>query len=107
MDKDNITSLDASPHNQGAVTGRSGDEETGSLLERPSLGDGEERDLCDAELVGEGTLAGTEDTGSDGEARGVLCVLWGGEDDACEFGTSDPGEGYLFVLVSSLILSTM
>lgn len=93
MHENDITGLDTGADDEGAVAGRGGDEQARRLLEGPALGYGEEGELGDAELGGEGALAGAEDAGSDGELGLLLAVARGGEDCACELGARYEGEG--------------
>ena len=100
--EDRVALLDARADDQCAVAGRGGDEQARGLLEGPAVGDGQQGDLRGAEARGKGALAGAKDAGADGVLGEFAGRLGRGDDDACELGAGDPGEGFYFLLAKFL-----
>lgn len=91
VDENIITLLDLSANNQCAVTRGSSDEESSSVLERPSFGHGKQRILNGGELGGECSLGGTKDSSTNG-VTGVGRFLGCRDNYTSEFGASNPRE---------------
>lgn len=102
VDKDPVPPLDVGAVDESAVGRGRRDEEARSVLEAPSVRDGEERGLRGEDVRGVGALGRAEDAVTGLEARvgdrGRCC-----QDCAGEFHPRDPGQGRL-VLVLALDL---
>lgn len=92
VDENIITLLNLSANNQCAVTRGSGDEESSSVLERPSLRYWEQRIFNGGELGGESSLGSTKNASTDG-VTGVRGLLGRRDDYTSELSASDPREG--------------
>ena len=86
MDEHVVSLLHLSPDDQRTVARRRRDEQPGSLLERPSIGNGQNGGLLGADLCRKRTLRGTEDARADGEPALGGCT----QDGARELSAGGP-----------------
>lgn len=97
VNKHIIPLFNTSSCNQGAVTRRRGDEQACCFEETPPFRYGLEGLLERCDFRGVPALRGAEDAVADFVFGGAIGG-GGGEDDACEFGAGDPGEGGLMLV---------
>ena len=90
-----LTILNPRPKHHSRITRRTSQVKRRRFAETPSLRHRLEARFVGADLLGECTLSGAEDSVADLEARSGFVVCRDAEDHAGEFGAADPWEGRL------------